>query len=94
MSENEDFESLKVIELQNELKKRGLDTRGRKADLIERLRQAVNNGIEGDNHLTNKSLHNISFIVTGTSTNNSVSSNDELATAVIKDDTSSLSSVS
>jgi hypothetical protein len=50
MSNNEDFELLKVTELQNELKKRGLDTKGRKADLIERLRQAVNNGTEGDNH--------------------------------------------
>ncbi len=97
MSESEDFESLKVIELQNELRKRGLDTKGRKADLIERLRQAVNNGIEGDNHhhsLINKSLHNISFIVSGTTINNSEFSDDELATAVIKDDTSSSSSVS
>ncbi|CAF4105072.1 unnamed protein product [Rotaria sp. Silwood2] len=42
MSESEDLESLKVIELQNELKKRGLDTKGRKADLITRLRQAIN----------------------------------------------------
>lgn len=50
MAENEDLESLKVAELQNELKKRGLDTKGRKADLITRLRQAVNNGIEGNNH--------------------------------------------
>jgi len=48
MSESEDLESLKVIELQNELKKRGLDTKGRKADLIIRLRQAMNNGIEGN----------------------------------------------
>jgi len=47
MSENEDFESLKVTELQNELKKRGLDTKGRKADLITRLREAINNGVEG-----------------------------------------------
>ena len=47
MSESEDFESLKVTELQNQLKKRGLDTKGRKADLIIRLRQAINNGIEG-----------------------------------------------
>jgi len=97
MSENEDYESLKVIELQNELRKRGLDTKGRKADLIDRLRQAVNNGIEGDNHhhtLINKSFPNISFIVTGTTINNSVLSDNELATAEIKDDTSSQSSVS
>ncbi len=93
MSENEDYESLKVIELQNELRKRGLDTKGRKADLIDRLRQAVNNGIEGDN-LTNKTFPNISFIVSGTTINNSVRSDDELVTAEIKDDTSSQSSVS
>jgi hypothetical protein len=93
MSENEDYESLKVIELQNELRKRGLDTKGRKADLIDRLRQAVNNGIEGDN-LTNKIFPNISFIVSGTTINNSVRSDDELITAEIKDDTSSQSSVS
>jgi hypothetical protein len=59
MSESEDFESLKVIELQNELKKRGLDTKGRKMDLIERLREAVHSETEGDTHhhhhfLTNK----------------------------------------
>jgi hypothetical protein len=49
MSESEDLEALKVTELQNELKKRGLDTKGRKADLITRLRQAMNNGVEGTN---------------------------------------------
>ncbi|CAF0726170.1 unnamed protein product [Adineta steineri] len=48
MSDSEEFDSLKVIELQNELKKRGLDTKGRKVDLIERLRQAVNSETEGD----------------------------------------------
>lgn len=48
MFESEDFESLKVTELQNELKKRGLDTRGRKAELIDRLRQAVNDGTKGN----------------------------------------------
>lgn len=47
MAETEDLESWKVTELQNELKKRGLDTKGRKADLIIRLRQAISNGIEG-----------------------------------------------
>ncbi len=91
MSENEDFESLKVIELQNELRKRGLDTKGRKVDLINRLRQAVNNGNEGDNHhrsMKNKSFDNISFIVSGTTIDNSVLSD------ILKDDTSSSSSVS
>lgn len=48
MSDSEDFEQLKVIELQNELKKRGLDTKGRKVDLIDRLRQAMNNETESD----------------------------------------------
>lgn len=48
MSESEDLDSLKVTELQTELKKRGLDTRGRKADLITRLREAMNNGLEGN----------------------------------------------
>ena len=52
MSESEDLDSLKVTELQNELKKRGLDTKGRKADLITRLRQAMNNGIEGNSKLS------------------------------------------
>lgn len=52
MAETEDFESWKVTELQNELKKRGLDTKGRKADLITRLRQAINNGIEGIKHVS------------------------------------------
>jgi hypothetical protein len=50
MSENEDLESLKVTELQNELKKRGLETKGRKAELITRLREAINSGVEGNKY--------------------------------------------
>jgi hypothetical protein len=46
MSESENLDALKVTELQDELKKRGLDTKGRKADLITRLRQAIHDGIE------------------------------------------------
>ena len=56
MSESEDLDSLKVTDLQTALKKRGLDTRGRKADLITRLRQAMNNGDEGDLNWPRKEL--------------------------------------
>ncbi|CAF1465766.1 unnamed protein product [Adineta steineri] len=49
MSESEDLESLKVTELQHELKKRGLDTKGRKADLITRLREAITGDTPIDN---------------------------------------------
>jgi hypothetical protein len=96
MSESEDLESLKVTELQNELKKRGLDTKGRKADLITRLRQAINNGIEGDYCHCIFEIHLIFFLFVATET--TISSNpdvsDEESAPVIKDDTSSPSSVS
>ena len=93
MSESEDFESLKVTELQNELKKRGLDTRGRKADLITRLREAMNNGIEGKsspNHRT-KAHGFRSFVAGNTSTENPDMTDEE--PAGLKDETSSPSSV-
>ncbi|CAF3967015.1 unnamed protein product [Rotaria sordida] len=77
MSESEDFESLKVIELQNELRKRGLDTKGRKADLIIRLRQAINDGIQA---------------AETTTTDNPDISDEESAPAIVKDETSSPSS--
>ena len=77
MSEGEDLDLLKVTELQNELKKRGLDTKGRKADLITRLRQAISNGVEGEPIVSNPDM-----------------SDEESTAALIKDDTSSPSSVS
>jgi hypothetical protein len=61
MSENEDLESLKVTELQNELKKRGLETKGRKAELITRLREAINSGVEGNNYYLFVLIH-LSFL--------------------------------
>ncbi|CAF1562434.1 unnamed protein product [Rotaria sp. Silwood1] len=78
MSKSEDLELLKVIELQNELKKRGLETKGRKADLITRLRQAINDGIEATE--------------TTTTTGNPDISDEESVPPVIKDETSSPSS--
>lgn len=50
MLEGQDLESLKLTELQNELKKRGLDTKGRKVDLIARLRQVINHGTKHNSH--------------------------------------------
>jgi hypothetical protein len=95
MSESEDLESLKVTELQNELKKRGLDTKGRKADLIIRLRQAINNGIEGNHfHLILSIYLYFSFLAGETSNVNPDISDEESAPAVVKDETSSPSSVS
>ena len=49
MSDSEDLESLKVNELKNKLRKRGLDPKGRKVDLIARLRQANHDWLEGFN---------------------------------------------
>ncbi len=95
MSESEDLELLKVTELQNELKKRGLDTKGRKADLITRLRQAMNNGIEGNNvYIIWQYLSSFfSFLAGNTSTDNPDITDEESAPAVLKDETSSPSSV-
>jgi hypothetical protein len=93
MSESEDLESLKVAELQNELKKRGLDTKGRKADLITRLRQAINNNVEGNNYFY--IFLSLFCFSAGEPTNaNPDISDEESAAGVIKDDTSSPSSVS
>ena len=99
MAETEDLESWKVTELQNELKNRGLDTRGRKADLITRLRQAINNGIEGNNdrlffHLISKSgCFFLSFVGSDVPPENSDAMDDESVPPVLKDETSSPSSV-
>merc|ERR1719209_1988565 len=41
LKENIQPEKLKVIELRNELKDRGLDTRGVKTELVERLKAAL-----------------------------------------------------
>ena len=98
MSEGEDLELLKVTELQNELKKRGLDTKGRKADLITRLRQAISNGVEGERHMTavDECEHTMfSLGIAGEPiVSNPDMSDEESTAALIKDDTSSPSSVS
>jgi len=40
-NDTEDFESMKVVELKDELRSRGLKVSGRKAELIERLKQST-----------------------------------------------------
>lgn len=43
MSSSIDPAKLKVVELRNELQERGLDTKGNKAALVQRLKEALQN---------------------------------------------------
>ena len=51
---NIDPSSLKVVELREELKKRGKDTKGKKAELVERLELALEAELLGDDEVSQK----------------------------------------